>query len=121
MSDKFLHILKDTANHSVKVKPVSYDFVHANSENPFEKPYDREYWRLTGKKSVIIVTDGEELETYDIIFIKRPSPIITAENITIEEYDDGNVLHSELDPVTHRSIVKEAAKLAFEYTRNVNQ
>ncbi len=112
LETNFLHIIKDTANQ-VKVKPVSYDFLHANTENPYEKPFDKEYWRLTGKQSVIIVTDGTPLTKYEVIYVKRPVPIITDGSVTIEEVS--GVKDCELDPLVHRQIVDEAARLAHTY------
>jgi len=119
LEEDYLHIVKDTANHSVKVKPVSYDFYHSNIENPFESPYKREFWRLLGKGSVIIITDGSELTNYDITYIERPEPIVVAElsaQTAIEEYSD--ITHCKLDHSIHRQITIEAAKLAHAYTNN---
>jgi len=119
LEDNYFHIVKDTANFSVKVKPVSYDFYHANIDNPFESPYEKEYWRLIGKGSVIIVTDGSALENYDITYISRPEPIIVKdlpEQSAIEgKYEINNC---KLDHTIHRQIVAEAAKLAHAYTNN---
>jgi len=126
LEDDYLHILKDTANQEVRVKPVSYDFLHANFENPFEAPTSKEYWRLMGKQSVIIVTDGTELGDYKIIYVRRPKPIIVGSTdsvginlIEIEGYTGPR--NCELDHSVHRIIVSEAANLALAYTRNVNQ
>ncbi len=113
----YLHIIKDTANSTVKVRPVSYDFYHANIENPFESPYKREFWRLTGKDSVIIVTDGSELTSYYIRYLKRPKPIIT-KDISGEIENISEETDCELDHSVHRQIVNEAAKLAHAYTSN---
>ncbi len=123
LENNYLHILKDTANkdtanQEVKVKPVSYDFLHSNFENPFTKPYEKEYWRLVGNESVIIVTDGTELTDYYILYIRRPVPIIV-DNSVIE--DVVGPKNCELDHSVHRIIVSEAANLALTYTRNVNQ
>ncbi len=128
LQDNYLHILKDTAHSNketqIKVKPVSYDFYHANTENPFYNPTSKEFWRLVGKESVIIVTDGSTLTDYDIIYVKRPVPIIVGEGkatepIEIEGYTGPK--NCELDHSVHRIIVSEAANLALTYTRNVNQ
>ena len=124
LEDDYLHILKDTANQEVQVKPVSYDFLHANFENPFEAPSNKEYWRLVGKQSVIIVTNGVNLDSYKIVYVRRPKPIITAAGkstspLEIEGYPGPR--NCELDHSVHRIIVSEAANLALAYTRNVNQ
>ena len=118
LEEDYLHILKDTANQGVRVKPVSYDFLHANLENPFEKPTSKEFWRLVGKQSVIIVTDNTDLENYSMVYVKRPEPIITSD-IEIEGYEGPK--DCELDHSVHRIIVSEAANLALAYTRNINQ
>ena len=123
LEEDYLHILKDTANQEVRVKPVSYDFLHANFENPFEAPSNKEYWRLMGKQSVIIVTDGTKLEGYKIIYVKRPEPIIvdikSKPGIIVEGIEGPR--DCKLDHSVHRIIVGEAANLALAYTRNVNQ
>ena len=123
LEEDYLHILKDTANQEVRVKPVSYDFLHANFENPFEAPSNKEYWRLMGKQSVIIVTDGTKLEGYKIIYVKRPEPIIvdikSKPGIIVEGIEGPR--DCKLDHSVHRIIVSEAANLALAYTRNVNQ
>ena len=122
LEDDYLHILKDTAYTSstsgIKVKPVSYDFYHANIENPFDNPTSKEFWRLMGKQSVIVVTNGDALTDYEIVYVRRPEPIITS-NIEIEGY--GGPKDCELDHSVHRIIVSEAANLALAYTRNINQ
>ncbi len=119
IEEDYLHIVKDTANFKVKVKPVSYDFYHANINNPFESPSPKEFWRLVGKHSLVIVTDGDPLISYEVIYIKRPLPIITAElseNQAIEGITD--ITNCGLDHSVHRQVVTEAAKLAHAYTSN---
>jgi hypothetical protein len=115
----YLYILQDTANTGVRVKPISYDYYHMNTDNPFEKPYDKEFWRLTSKKGVTVITDGTPLVNYVVTYIKRPKPIITKELTTataIEEYTA--ITDCELDHSVHREIVSVAARLANAYTTN---
>lgn len=119
LESSYLYILQDTANVGVRLKPISYDYYHMNLENPFEKPYDKEFWRLVSNKGVIVITDGTPLTAYTVTYIKRPKPIITKELTTptaIEGYT--NVTDCELDHSIHREIVSVAARLANAYTTN---
>lgn len=115
----YLHIVKDTANSVVRVRPVSYDFYHTNIDNPFENPTSDEFWRLTGKDSLIIITDGSPLAKYHLIYLRRPKPIIVAD-LPEDKAIEGHYLQTdcELDHSVHRLIVNEAAKLAHAYTGN---
>lgn len=116
LEENYMHVVKDTANSTVKVRPVSYDFYHANINNPFESPYEKEYWRLVGNNAVIIITDGSDLEEYSIVYLRRPTPIITKEGVEVE--NETGIQDCELDHTVHRQIVNEAAKLAHAYTNN---
>jgi hypothetical protein len=117
--EDYLYILQDTANNAVRVKPISYDYYYTNIDNPFEKPYEKEFWRLTSKEGVIIITNGISLTSYIVTYIKRPKPIITKE-LTAATAVEGYTAISdcELDHSVHREIVSVAARLAHAYTTN---
>lgn len=104
-----------------RIKPISYDFYHRNIENPFEKPYKGEFWRLVDSEGAVIITDGRPLNNYIVTYIERPSPIITSEltaNTAIEGIH--TVTNCQLDPMLHRDIVYTAARLAVTYTGDSN-
>jgi hypothetical protein len=113
----YMHIAEDYANDKVRVRPVTYDYVHSNIYNPFENPFKDEFWRLTDATGVIVLTDGSELSKYSLSYIKRPEPIITN---TLTEPIEGNTSYADckLDPIVHRRIVDRAARLADAYTNN---
>lgn len=112
----YFHLVKDTLDN-VKISPKSWDFVEANKDNPFEKPYSKEFWRLVHEKGAVIVTDGSSPGKYRLTYIRRPKPIITKDITTaIETYT--KQMNCELDPVVHRKIVERAAKLAESYIGN---
>jgi len=115
----YMHIAEDYANNKIRVRPVTYDYVHSNINNPFQNPYKDEYWRLVDTEGVIVITDGTPLTNYSIVYIKRPSPIITA-NLTDDTAIEGNKDYKdcELDPAIHREIVNRAARLADAYINN---
>lgn len=115
----YFHLVKDTANLTVRVRPVSYDFYHTNIKNPFENPNDDEYWRLFTKEGLIIVTDGKELTSYYLVYIKRPDPIIISQlNETTAIESETAPKDCQLDSTVHRQVVTEAVKLAHAYTSN---
>jgi len=119
LEDNYLYIVQDTANNGIRVKPVSYDYLHANVDNPFDKPYDKEFWRLSSNRGVTVLTDGTPLTSYVITYIKRPKPIVTKE-LTAATAIEGTtaVTDCELDHSIHREIVSVAARLAHAYTNN---
>ena len=115
----YMHIVSDTANDKVRVKPVAYDYVLVNLKNPFEKPTSDLFWRVADGTRALIITDGTELSEYRITYIKRPEPIITrelTETTTIEGYTQAN--DCKLDPIVHRRIVDRAGRLADAYVNN---
>jgi len=115
--DDYMHIAEDYANDRIRVRPVTYDYVHSNIDNPFENPFKDEFWRLTKSKGVIVITDGNALSSYSTAYIKRPKPIITAP-LTVAIEGKTKVSDCELDPIVHREIVRRAARLADAYTNN---
>jgi len=116
----YFHMAGDVANGNVKVKPVEYDSIQANIDNPYRKPYEKEFWRLWFNKYAVIITDGTDLTSYSCICIKKPEPIITAnlgeKNKAIEGETEKK--DCKLDPIAHRDIVSRAAGLAEAYTNN---
>ena len=113
----YMHIVTDTANGTVRVKPVSYDYVLVNLKNPFENPTNDLFWRVVDGKNALIITDGTPLSKYRITYIKRPEPIITRELKTpIEGFTEEK--NCDLDPIVHRRIVDRAGRLAEAYVNN---
>ena len=119
LNEDYLHIVRDVANTNIKVRPVSHDFYYANINNPFERPNEEEYWRLIGKNTMTIVTSGVDLTQYNIVYLRRPLPIITIELPGGSEIEgNSGPQNCELDHSVHRQVVNEAAKLAHSYTNN---
>lgn len=104
---------------NVKLTPVDYNFVDANFDNPYRKPYEKEYWLLTGKEGHIILTDGKTPTLYKLEYIKKAPPIIV-ETLESGEEIEGETAVSDciLDSITHREIVTEAARLAYAYLKD---
>lgn len=118
--EDYMYLLEDYVNKSIRVKPVSYDFVHANENNPFEKPNKSEYfWRVMYHNGVIIVTDGTPIDEYSLVYLTRPKPIIT-KDLSKATSIEGELLQRDcqLDPIVHRDIVEYAGKLAKLYAND---
>lgn len=118
----YFHMVYDNIDDTIKLKSVSYDYVNANLSNPFENPNEKEFWKVVSNEGIIIITDGvTEISKYKLIYLKKPIPIITKENIEIEGYKvtgAENQISCELDPIIHRRIVERAGRLAEAYVNN---
>jgi hypothetical protein len=115
---------------NVKIKEVEEDYVSANTDNPYKNPNKIIFWQLPYKNdSVIVITNGTNLQSYYCGYIKKPYPIIVPYSgytsaMTIEGYNlntgtnpDGNSvltygIDCKLHVSLHRKIVQEAAALA---------
>ena len=120
--EAYFHMVYDNIDDVIKLKSVSYDYVNANLSNPFENPNKDEFWKVVSSRGIIIITDGiTEASRYKLMYLKRPVPIITKENIEIEGYSADEItrqLNCELDPIVHRRIVERAGRLAEAYVNN---
>ncbi len=112
---------------SLLVRPVTHDYVTANAENPFKKPYDELCWRMdysretpvTSLKRVELITDGTyTIEEYFVRYYRRPKAIIVPTPATFPAYtvdtESSSLLgtNCELDEIIHRQIIDEAVRLA---------
>lgn len=107
------------------VKPISYIEFDRLMMKPFRRPVKNCVWRLINKSSdkvILIGAPSDHVEeavgtnksaTYYYRYVKRPSPIITAQldnGVTV----DGTSTQTacSLDPIVHHEIVQRAAELA---------
>jgi hypothetical protein len=120
-------------NKILKIKPMSYDEYNIQIDNPFEKPNEKEAWRLdlsniNNLKVVEIISPYNILGSleYQIRYIKYPKPIIItnlnttfpSDNLTI----DGIFAETpcELNTEVCREILDRAVLLALADYRPQN-
>jgi|TARA_R110000787_G_scaffold40193_4_gene100165 hypothetical protein len=99
------------------VKPITHDEYTINRNNPFKKPAVNEVtWRLTNSgRRFELVTDGNyTITTYNMRYLIKPQPIITATGITVDGV--AGPLNCQLKSTTHRRIVKYAVRIAAGIT-----
>lgn len=105
----------------VKIKPVSYEYIFSNHNNPFRKPSleeDGYFWRVVRDNTELIITDrtlNPTNDRYVMTYVKRPEPIIVT--TLVGQTIDGISVQSDcqLHHSIHREIVKQAATLAYAY------
>lgn len=110
----FIETIETDTTHNIPVKPVSHDAVASNLSNPFAKPYSGLFWRVFENNYLVFIGDGATTPTYvKGIYIKKPTPIITA--ILTTGTIDGliAVTDCQLPEMVHRDIVYKAAKKAY--------
>lgn len=94
-------------------KPIDYNSLYNNISNPYAKPYIDLYWRLFNNGKLLIITDGSTLTSIKGLYVKKPTPIITA-TITSGSIDGLTVVTNPvLNTIVHREIVNRAAMKAY--------
>lgn len=108
---------------TVRIIPCKHDEYHERKRNPFRRPNKRDGYRIDvqskdGKKIVELVAE-EPLTTYQIRYIKYPTPIILSDLGGISQFDaltiDGLQVRTEcmLEEELHREILDRAVELAM--------
>lgn len=94
-------------------KPIDYDSYYTTISNPYSNPYNDMYWRLFKNNKLLIVTDGKTLTEVKGLYLKKPTPIITA--VLVGNTIDGLTVITQpvLSPIVHREIVYRAAMKAY--------
>jgi len=113
LPSNFFRCMQEEATNSsgvrVKVKPQRFDYYNANINNPFKEPYSKLFWRVdvgkstSGNKIHEIITDGEAIRTYHMVYLMNPT------DISINDQVD-----CELHVTTHPIIVDGAVNLALQ-------
>jgi hypothetical protein len=108
-----------TTKNNIKVIPISRSFYDGNIDNPFKTPGKDRFWLIDENGVHIIITDGSVPIRYKLEYVSKPFPIIV-EDLTSEEAieEETQTTDCELDPIVHREIVREAAKLAYAYGKD---
>ncbi len=98
----------------IRVKPITHDEYSIDKYNPFAKPGKDLAWRLDIQdRRHEVITDGTEIGSYDIRYIKNLRPIIIGANVIDGVQGPHNC---EFDPILHKRIVDEAVKIATGVT-----
>ena len=111
---------EDPFASNIKLIPISRSVYDANHDNPFKNPSLSEgFWLIDDDGRHIIITDGNEVEGYHLEYVSKPKPIII-ETLDPEDAIEGNYLARDcvLDPIIHREVVQEAAKLGYAYLKD---
>ena len=88
----------DDDSNIIPVKPITRDFYNSNIKNPFTKPNHEIIWRLDHKPSTDdtpfsdgtypkrreLITDGRDIVTYVVTYIKRPTELNIASNVVCD-------------------------------------
>lgn len=100
----------------VEVIPVRQDMFLRTVRNPFRGPTQKRTIRLTSsdktsRVSSLIPSKGASMESYDIRYVEKPSPVILEDGIEIDgvEY---NRQTSMLPENMHRMLLMKAVELA---------
>ena len=111
---------------NVPVKTITEDYYNANIDNPLKKPYEKMVWRLHYKKdehfrNEIISAPYYSVDEYEIRYLRRPEPIVTAVLPASKAIDGVTIVTDcELDASTHREIVRRAVRIAVAATTKTN-
>ena len=99
----------------IMVKPITHDEYAINKDNPHKKPNRDVFWRLahSSSKFELIAGDGITISTYNMRYLKKPTPIIIGEN-TVDGVTGPQ--DCQLKDTTHRRIVSYAVRKASGIT-----
>lgn len=100
--------------------PISYSEYTRLMSKPYKEPVKYQAWRLitTSTNNItveVIVNSNESITQYKVRYIKKPTPIITAD---LSEYGGvtingiSNISECELNPNIHQEILQRAVELA---------
>lgn len=124
MPSKILVVLNEKATINGKdfiVIPINYREYDRQMSKPYSQPLKKQCWRLFQQdsnsdiKAELIPINGEEITTYKVRYVERPTPIIltdlSGDNLQI----DGVSSKSEcsLNPILHMDILNKAVDLAM--------
>ncbi len=123
-------IVLGTSGKMLQVVPISQLEYSALMRRPFKEPLKNEAWRLitnnvtAGVSVELIVHTGDTIATYKVRYVKRPTPIITADISSYNRTIDGLSAKTEciLNASLHEEILQRAVelgKVAYEGDTNV--
>lgn len=131
-----LRVKRGEQTHVLQVIPIRYDEYLRMMSRPFKYPPRDQAWRVIGNQYIstdagsasrtaqLIFHPGETLDTnqpYNIVYVRRPNPIIIAElgNLTIDGKHE--VTECELFEEIHPEILQRAVELAkATYSGDIN-
>ncbi|MBQ9254866.1 MAG: hypothetical protein IJ180_11295 [Bacteroidales bacterium] len=101
-------------NHFVDVVPITQDQLNKVIRNPFRGPNKYRVLRLDLATDIVELVSSYSISTYFCRYLKKPSPIITAElpdEVAIDKRT--NIQDCELSTSIHDAIVDVAIQLAY--------
>ena len=66
----------------VSVRAIEHDEIMQNNTNPYKKPCDYRFWKVTYNGNDLILTDGSVLTALNVTYLSKPQPIIVPETAT---------------------------------------
>lgn len=111
LDSRYFWIIDEYATTGVKtnipLKRRSFDFYRINIDNPFRQPNDTDgYWIVQYNNTVVFITDGRDMEAYNVLGCYHPDLYPIGEGITYGT--EGSCLNIGV----HSKIVEEAVKIA---------
>lgn len=102
--------IDDTSGYTVKVKPVTHDYITVNINNPYKQPNEDLVWRTTladvgDSKIIELICNNIEPLSYFVRYIKYPVRI-----------DFDNNINCELDQSLKELLVDEMVQIASAIT-----
>jgi hypothetical protein len=110
------------AGKDIQVVAKRFDEYTRLMSKPFKRPLKYQAWRLLNSGTVsgsqstkiaeIITNVGDEIDTYQVRYIRKPRPIVLGylDGLTIEGV--GDTSECEVDPILHEAILQRAVELA---------
>lgn len=100
-------------SENTEVVPVTQDELHRVMKNPFRMANEKRVLRVDKGADTVELISKYTIGSYNIMYLKRPSPIILEDlsDMSINNLKKSN--ECELDPILHRPILERAVKRAI--------
>lgn len=99
---------------NIQVVPVTQDEYHKIKDNPFRQANSRRALRLDNENNLVEIISPYNIAKYIVRYVAKPTPIILVDlpdELSIN--NENKITECKLNPVTHRTILEVAVKLAI--------